>query len=268
MRAALVVLAALAAVPPLTAADRTTEAKTLFFDRHYAAAREAWAAAREAGGSEAALYWIARCSERLDEPARALAEYGRYLEAHPSDPVLMEEARTSRVALATRLVKAGDKEHLRVVTEALEDPSRTVRYFAALQLSTLGPALGRRAVPVLRRIVAEESDPDLQERAKLALLRLEPGALAEVTAPPRRDAQSARWIHVRIDDKGESKVSIDLPLALAELVFKSLPEDAKQDLRRRGYEAETFLDHLRRLKPTDLIVVHKEGGERIRIWIE
>ena len=188
--------------------------------------------------AQAALYWVARCSESLGESERALGEYGEYLAARPADRALVEEAKTSRVALAVKLAKAGKTQHLDVAREALADPNRTVRYFAALQLASLGTAEGKAAVPVLREILAQEKDEDLVERAKLALLRLDRDALAEAPRAPRRGrgAREASWVRVRIYEKGASKpeVSINLPVALADLVFKSLPDDAVADLRRRA----------------------------------
>ena len=73
-----VVLLVPAAGWPQADAETLRNAKTLFFDRHYAEAREAWREVDSAGpGDAAALYWIARCSEKLGESERALEEYGR-----------------------------------------------------------------------------------------------------------------------------------------------------------------------------------------------
>ena len=76
-----IAVVALVAVLPAPAAiyqDTLREAKALFFDRDYASARDAWNRIREAEGpeSDVALYWIGRCSESLDQPRRALREYG------------------------------------------------------------------------------------------------------------------------------------------------------------------------------------------------
>jgi hypothetical protein len=275
-------LAALGLLPPALLRAQDDEslraAKALFFDRKYAEARQAWRAIQASGrGPEAAAaaYWVARCSEHLGELPRALSEYGDYLAKRPGDRALAEEARTSRVGLAARLYKAGAKEHLPILTDALRDPSRTVRYFAALQLSSLGREVGRPAIPILRKIVAEEPDEDLTERAKLALLRLAPETLAESTAPAlppagRRGVRTAGFIRVRIYEgrQAKPKVSINLPVALAELVFKSLPDEARLELKRRGYDADNFWDHLKRLEPAEILTIEGGGGERIQVWIE
>jgi tetratricopeptide (TPR) repeat protein len=271
----LTLLALLLAAPARPQADAETlrSAKTLFFDRQYAEAREAWRAVHAAGvGREAqsALYWIARCSEKLGEHERALAEYGGYLDTRPSDRTLGEEARTSRVALAARLYKAGKTRYRRVLDEALDERSRTVRYFAALQMASLGREVGRRAVPVLREILEEETDPDLVERAKLALLRLDRSALAEATPPSRAGVARAGWIRVRIWDKGSRKpqLSINLPVALAEMVFKSLPDSARDKLREEGYDADSFWERLKTTGPAEILTIEGGDGTRIQVWIE
>ena len=135
--------------------ERLRSAKSLFFDRRYAEARAIWEplSAGKGADAEAAAYWTARCSESLGEPERALREFTAYLARHPVDRALAEEARTSQVGLAVKLARAGQRHHLPLVVEALKDDSRTVRYYAALQLAGLGPVDGRPALPVLREIV-------------------------------------------------------------------------------------------------------------------
>jgi tetratricopeptide (TPR) repeat protein len=267
-----------AATAPVPVAEQLRSAKALFFDGKYAEARQAWEAVRtSARGADAtaALYWIARCSEKLGEHDRALREYEAFLAARPADRTLVEEARTSRVGLAARLYKAGQQQHALILKSALTDASRTVRYYAALQVATLGPEMARPAVPVLLDIIKTEKDPDLVERAKLALLRVDPSALTGASddrapAPPAHSARKAGWIKVRITEKGATapKVSVTMPFALAELVFKSLPEDALRDLKGKGYDAGNFWEKLKEMGPTEVIDVEGDEGEHIRIWIE
>jgi tetratricopeptide (TPR) repeat protein len=276
MRPAVLLLLALAVTPAQAQTDpeRLKNAKALFFDRKYAEARQAWqrilTGARGADADTAA-YWVARSSENLGEDDRALREYGDFLRRRPTDRAFSEEARTSRVGLAARLYKAGKKEHLKILRDALSDSSKTVRYFAALQLSSLGPGAGRDAVPVLQQIVQEEKDTDLVDRAKVGLLRLDPGALSRTPgagAPLSRG--ESRWLKVRIFEKGSGKpkVVVNLPIALADMVFKSLPDDAKRELETKGYDAENFWQQLKAAGPTEIIDIEGDEGEKIQIWIE
>ncbi len=271
---ALLLLALLAAAPARAQVDaeKLRGAKTLFFDRKYAEAREAWATLAGTKGpeAEAAVFWMARCSENLGESARALAEYTAYLARPPADRALAQEARTSRVGLAARLYKAGEKEHLPILKEALGDPSKTVRYYAAFQFGGLGPDVGQAAVPVLKRILEEEKDEDLVERAKLYLLRLDPGALSRARLVPGLAPRESGWLRLRIYSRGQSRpeVSINLPVALAEMVFKSLPDEVRTELGRRGYEAGNFWDRLKKLPPAEILNIEGKDGSRVQIWIE
>lgn len=264
------VLAAPAALAQAEVDART--AKALFFDKNYAEARALWekAAAGRGPDADAAAYWVARCSDGLGEHERAFREYTTFLTRRPADAALLEEARTARVSLAARLVKAGRSSYLGPLREALADRNRTVRYFAALQMAGLGPEAGQAAVPVLKEIVAAERDPDLVDRAKLHLMRLDPGALAAGPgAPPTSRAGAATWVKVRVfaRGKGEPKLSINVPFALADLLFKALPDDVRKELRSEGYDADSLWDKLRALPPTQILEVAGED-ERIQIWIE
>jgi hypothetical protein len=256
-------------------ADRVRQAKELFFDRKYAEARDAWAAvlaARTQGAEgDQAAYWIARSSENLGERERALREYGQFLARRPLDRSLAEEARTSRVGLAAKLYKAGQKQHLPVLVDGLKDASKTVRYYAALQLAGLGRDVGQGAVPILCGIVKDERDEDLVERAKLALLKTDPRCLGRA-GPSSGPAATGggRFLKVRIFEgsRSEPSVSVNLPVALAELAFKSLPDDARRELRKKGYDADNFWEQLRKLPGGQIVDIRGEDGERIQIWIE
>jgi hypothetical protein len=273
-------VAAAACLAAAASADDETlrKAKAMFFDRRYVEARHAWLQVRDASSgrqAELAAYWVARCSENLNEYERALREYQAYLDLEPSDPALAEEAETSRVGLATRLYRKGQRQFLSVLEEGLRDGRKTVRYYAALQLGGLGPDPGRRAVPVLKEIVESEGDPDLRDRAQLILLRIEPEALrppaeAPQRAETRRPKKTAGWIKLRVFERGDKKpsVSINVPLGLAELVFKSLPEDAREDLRKDGYDVDNFWEKLEGLGPTEIIEIEGDDGTSIRIWME
>jgi hypothetical protein len=278
--AALLVLVVPAALPAQPEAERLRSAKSLYFDRKYGEARAAWQAilaGSRGADADVAAYWVARCSENVGEDERAFKEYGDFLARKPADRALVEEARTARVGIAARLYRAGKRERLATIRDALTDTSKTVRYYAALQLAGLGPEVGQPAVPVLRRILDQETDSDLVDRAKLALLKLDPESLSRSTRPADREGREAlrpgrmaSWLKVRIYAPGSStaKVSVTVPLGLAEMVFKSLPDDAIEDLRKKGYDAERFWEQLRKLGPTEIVKIDGEHGERIHIWIE
>jgi hypothetical protein len=284
---ALIAAATLASAQAQGDAEKLKTAKSLSFDKKHAQARPLWLEIKKAGGPDAELaaMWVARSSDGLGEHERALQEYTEYLSRRPADVDLAEEARTSRVRLATKLYESGKPQHLSILKEALADKSKTVRYFAAFQLASLGAEVGQPAVPVLKKIIAEEKDDDLVERAKLRLLKVDPDALAPAmagratTPAPRPSARpmpatpavrTANFLRLHIFERGskEPKVQINLPIALADLAFRSLPDEAKRDLRRKGYDADNFWEQLKRLGPLEILEIVGDDGERIKIWIE
>src|SRR5262249_57718218 len=99
------------------------------------------------------------------------------------------------------------------------------------------------------------------------------GGLGAGGAPVGAAAQGVRsaagWIRVRIYEKGgtKPKVSVNLPVALAEMVFKSLPDSAKGELKLKGYDADNFWDRLRKLGPSEIITIEGDDGERVQIWL-
>ncbi len=57
-------------------------------------------------------------------------------------------------------------------------------------------------------------------------------------------------------------------MALAELLFKALPDSARQELRREGYGVENFWRKLKALGPTEILRIEGDDGSRIQIWLE
>lgn len=267
-----------------------TEAKALFFDRKYEQSRAKWAeiaAASKGPSSEAATYWVARCTESLGDTERAFREYGVFLDLPPSDARLAEDAEISRVGLATRLSRSGKTGFLTAALRSLGDQRPSVRYFAALQVGALpGVADARKAIPVLREILTASKDSDLVERAKLQLLRLEPTSLGDsssTTTRPRtkpedqgakarpsdrEPAGAARLLRIRITKNGKQTVSVTVPFSLAEFVFGSLPEATKRGLELKGYDAEGFWKRLRSLNIREIVSIVGEDGETIEVWVE
>ena len=284
----LVALSALSFVLPTEPETDLNEAKALFFDRKYEESRTKWADIASAKGpsTEAATYWVARCSESLGESERAFREYGTFLDLPPTDARLAEEAEISRIGLATKLTRAGRTGFLTAVLRSLGDDRASVRYFGALQVASL-PNLpdARKATPVLREIVASSKDADIAERAKLQLLRLEPKSLAEAPpgrvgrpspAPtrspgllsPREPEGPARLLRIRITKGGKQTVAVTVPFSLAEFVFGSLPAATKRGLELKGYDADGFWKRLRALSIREIVSIVGEDGETIEIWVE
>ena len=287
--AALLALSTFSFAFPLAVETDLVEAKALFFDRKYEESRAKWTeiAASKGASAEAATYWIARCSESLGESERAFREYGAFLDLPPADARLAEEAEISRIGLATKLTRAGKPGFLTAVIRSLGDDRSSVRYFGALQIGSLpNLADARKATTVLKEIVTSSKDPDLVERAKLQLLRIEPRSVTE--APPRPSTRAtpapagsakglspdseprgaARLLRIRITKGGKQTVAVTVPFSLAEFVFNSLPDATKRGLELKGYDADGFWKRLRSLNIRDVVSIVGDDGETIEIWVE
>jgi hypothetical protein len=52
------------------------------------------------------------------------------------------------------------------------------------------------------------------------------------------------------------------------MVFNSLPDEARDELREEGFDANSFWERLKRSGPADILSVEGEDGTRIEVWIE
>jgi len=79
----------------------------------------------------------------------------------------------------------------------------------------------------LKKLMAEEKDQELVDRAKIALLRISPESFQEIKDDPVSGGH--RLIKIRIYEKGKKapSVSINLPLALADLALQAMSEEDK-----------------------------------------
>lgn len=99
-------------------------------------------------------------------------------------------------------------------------------------------------------------------------------ALLQALEEPRAQAQaSARLLRVRINaqDKGKPvRVQVNLPLALAELLEKFLPEEAKLTLEDQGVHLKDLLRLVREGVPEGKLVEieAEEEGHPVQVLVE
>ena len=274
----LVVLAALAGPRFLAAGQTQAEEEKLFQDVKILVFDEKWAAAENALDDllarfprspfvPQALYYRAKCIEEQGGREReAVRAFGRYLELKDRNANLAEDAERAVIDLALKLNEAGDHSFLKDVESRLSHPDKAVRYYAAIKLSGVKDrALAGRCVPVLKSIVAEEKNAELRDRAKIALLRVDPEALKDMDERPAE--RRARVFHIQVFDEasGRASLSINIPWALADLALSAIPDDEKRALRAKGYEINKILDALKSIG--SIVEIHSEG-KHIKIWID
>lgn len=245
------------------------KAKILVFDKQWAAALKHLdeLVSRFAGGRAyaPALFYRGKCLEALGSAGPALESYEQYVAAAPASN-LAEEALVSVVDLAAGLYRSGEKAYVKKILALLDSGNKVVSYYAALKLSSLPDRDGvARALPVLLRILEKEPDEELRDRAKIAVMRIDPARLKQADGRGRQAA--GRLLKIYVAEKGDprGKISIAIPLALADVALRSLGAQEKQALKKEGYDVDKLLEQL--LGEGKKIDIQADGVT-VRIWIE
>jgi hypothetical protein len=249
------------------------DAKLLIFDKKWDAAltklQELTEAYAKSPYYSQAVFYKGECLSSIKgREKEALRAYEEYLGLGDANPSLAEEAEGSIVDLAYILYEKGDRGALREIETRLDHRDKVVRYYAAYKLSLVpDKAVAAKAVPVLERIIRTEKDPELTDRARIALLRVSPESLKSVE-DRRPEGDTPRMFHLRITEKGsKEKVELNLPWALADLVLSSMDEEDKASLRAKGYDINKIMKDVTRSKGTILRIVGEDGSV-FEIWID
>jgi tetratricopeptide (TPR) repeat protein len=213
----------------------------------------------------AALFYRGKCQEEMGAKKQALESYKKFVKTSASSN-LAEEARISIIDLAAIIYQSGDKIYLQQILDLLNNENKVVSYYAAFKLSYLPDRkIAARALPVLQTILDKEKDEELRDRAKIAVMRIDP---ARLKAMDRQDQGRAdKMLKIRIFDKKkpEEKLSMSIPLALADLALKSLNAEQKRKLQKEGYNLD---DILNRLTVKGLKIDIQDNNDVIQIWVE
>ncbi len=80
--------------------------------------------------------------------------------------------------------------------------------------------------------------------------------------------RARRLLKIRVSEGGEEKVNVTLPLALARVAMKFVPEDAKKELDEQGIDVEELLSSISTEIPDGKLVDVKDGDDSVEIFIE
>jgi tetratricopeptide (TPR) repeat protein len=247
------------------------EAKILLFDEKWEQAQEVLEALLEEYPnspwySQSLFYLGKSLEEQGGKEKEALEMYRKYILHKDRNESLTEEAEGSIIDMAYQLYKKGKESYLKEIETRLYRPNKVVRYYAAYKLSLLeNKKAARKAIPVLEEILEEEKDNELRDRAKIALLRIDPDAFREFEE--KRYQRRVRMLRVRVTNKWTKKAtfSFNIPWALADLALANIPDDTKRDLRKEGYDLDKIIQELTRAGE---IIEIKTKDSIIKIWIE
>jgi tetratricopeptide (TPR) repeat protein len=247
------------------------EAKLLIFDKKWEKAQERLEELLEdypesSWYSEALFYLGKALEEQRGKEKEALDIFKRYLSRKDVSGILVEEAETSIINLSVSLYEKGRKSYLEEVKIRLDWPDDTIRYYAAFKLSYLkDKSQARKAIPVLEEILKEEKDQELKDKAKIALLRIDPDALRDYEEENKETR--GRILKFRVINRrtGDNLFKFNVPWALADLALANIPEEAKNDLRREGYNLDRIT---RELVERGEIIEIETKDVIIKIWID
>jgi hypothetical protein len=247
------------------------EAKILIFDKEWKDAQEKLEELLKKYPDSAwysqAVFYRAKClEERKGKELEALKTYRDYIKRKNRSKSLTEDSELSIIGLAYELYKDGKRSYLAEIEKRLSSSNRVVRYFAAIKLSQVKEKkVASRAVPVLKEIIKKEKDDELRDRAKIALLRVDPGVLKDLEE--ERSVRGARLLKIRVWKDGELTLKINIPWALADLALGSIKEEEKASLKKEGYDLDTIMKTL--AEAGEIIhIENKKEGTIIKIWIE
>ena len=251
------------------------DAKLLFFDEKWEVAQEKFEDLLhdypESSLVPQATFYKAQClARRKGHEEEAIEAYKDYLSSKKRNDSLSEEAESSIIDLVYELYKDDQEDYLDEIEQRLESPNRVIRYYAAFKLSLVkDKQIAVQAIPVLERIIVEEDDKDLKDRAKIALLRISPDALKHIEDQEERGRARALRITVVVEGQREPVFSLNIPWALADLAFQAIPEKDKAALRAEGYDLDKIVSQLTRIRGNIIEIRPREDKTRIiKIWIE
>jgi len=212
------------------------------------------------------LFLKGKCYQEKKMPIQALENLTAFLKVSPN-PTLKEEAVVELIDLYFQMYLQGDKKYLADIIAYLENPVLSIRYYAAFKLSyAQDKKAASRAVPVLKRLIEAESDQELADRAKIALMRIDPSYLKNMptSKPLERSTLKIRTYTIEAGKK-EHTFSINIPFALARLALDALPDKEKDAISKKGYNLDNILKTL--VDNHDILKIEAEDFI-IELWLE
>jgi len=247
------------------------DAKVLIFDKNWDEALDKLdrllTGYPESAWFSQALFYKGRCLQEQprQEPA-ALRIYQEYLRRSDRNESLAEESEIAIIDLGYEMYENGETSRIKEIERRLNSSNRVVRYYAAFKLSYIEDwIIAEKSLPVLKSILKEEEDAELRDRAKIALLRIDPEELDDVD---RTTGNRAKILKIRVFRKGvkQPELSLNIPWALADLALSAIPVEDRAEMRKEGYDLDKIIRELTEVKGNIISIQSEE--KLIKLWIE
>ena len=248
------------------------EAKILIFDKKWEQAQEKLEELLDEYPRSPyyaqSLFYKGKCLlEQEGEERYAIRVFKQYMDRDDRNENLVEEAEIAIIDLAYRLLENGRKSYAGEIENRLDSRNRVVRYYAAVKMSYVeDKRIARMAVPMLQDILENEDSDELRDRARIALLRIDPQSMDK--SERERPRRKGRMLHLVIKSlKGdEPGFELAIPWALADLALSAIPDDAKAEIRKEGYDLDRLVRELDEF--TGKIFEIRSEDSIIKIWIQ
>ena len=232
---------------------------------------------------QAAFYRARALSRTPGREREAVTAFREFVNRHAGDKLLSEQAWTSLFTLACDARRVKGSACSDTLDEGLSNPSAYVSTLAAIRASdTKDEGLRGRALLVLKKALATQSDPDVRNEILIAILKIDP---KQVPSPAPRATAGAggdtgaaaghppAFIKMTIFNKEEGRfdLKINLPIAFAQMLLNSLGEETRAEMRReagrRGINLDDVFEAIQKAGPGRFLEVDTEES-RIEVWIE
>lgn len=256
--------------PVQTGEELFQEAKILIFDKKWEAAQEILDKIledfRESSCYSQALYYKAKCLEKQRaKELEALQVYRSYTALKDANKNLIKETEMAVIDLSFRLYEKGKISFIKEIEDRLESKNLEIRYYAAVKLSYVNnKKRAEKALPVLKKILKEENDDELRDRAKLAILRIDPEGLTDF-AQDRYEPQISIF-SIEVVKEGVISFSLNIPWSLADLAFGAIPAEEKALMKREGYDLDKIIQELTRFKGN--VIEFRNKDTIVRLWVK
>jgi hypothetical protein len=215
-----------------------------------------------------AIFYKAKClQEQRGKEEEALRVYEDYTRLKDRNKNLAEEAEISIIDLAYELYNKNKKSFSREIEKRLRSSNKVIKYYAAVKLSYVkDKKVASEGIPVLKRIIDVEKDDELRDRARIALLRIDPDALKDFEE--ERYERRAVIFKIRVYEKAtdRTKFSLNIPWALVDLVFGAIPEEEKTLIKGKGYDLDRIRDEL--MSEVGYVLMIEGETTIIKMWID
>lgn len=229
-----------------------------------------------------ASFYRARALTRIPgREAEGLEAFRNFLAGFPQEKVMVEEAWGAIFSTACRPRAASRAACSAALREGLADPSPYVSTLAAIRASDTGDqALRPRALAILKKAYATQTEPEVQNEILIAILKIDPKQVPQTDpsgppSPPRKPsaAKSPSLIRMTVYNKIEKRfdLKVNLPVAFARMLVDALDEQDRQDMRRearqQGIDLDDIFKAIEKAGAGKLLEVDGEESH-IEIWIE